>query len=150
MNAVAQFVAVGGLSLAAAGVTWLAKGRPSVPEPKVVECDSSLLKDDEICLADVPQDVLWIDARPRSEWEENGLDDSVLWNLDPKEDNQALEAGAAASIFESGASLVVVYCGSEACGTSKIIADRVRTLNLGPSVKILYGGWDALRFRDSN
>ncbi len=150
MNAVAQFAAVAGLSLAAAGATWLAKGRPSVPVPKVVRCDKSLLQADEICLADIPEDVLWIDARPRSEWEENGLEGSVLWNLDPKEDDQAMEAGAVTRIFESEAPLVVVFCGSEACGTSRIIADRIRNLSLGPSVKVLHGGWDALRFRDSN
>lgn len=150
MNALAQFATVAGLSLAAAGATWLAKGRPSVPEPKVVVCDSSLIRNDEICLADVPGDVLWIDARPRTEWMENGLEGSVLWNLDPKEDDQAFEAGVALRIFESGAKLVVVYCGSEACDSSRIVADRIKTLDLGPQVKVLYGGWDALRLRDSS
>ena len=150
MNALAQFATVAGLSLAAAGATWLAKGRPSVPEPKVVVCDSSLTRNDEICLADVPGDVLWIDARPRTEWMENGLEGSVLWNLDPKEDDQAFEAGVALRIFESGAKLVVVYCGSEACDSSRIVADRIKTLDLGPQVKVLYGGWDALRLRDSS
>jgi hypothetical protein len=43
-----------------------------------------------------------------------------------------------------------VYCGTEACGTSRIIADRIKSLNLGPTVKILFGGWDALRLRDSS
>lgn len=150
MNAIAQFTTVAGISLAAGGATWLVDGSPSVPEPKAVKCDSSLLEGDEICLADVPADVLWIDARPRSEWKENGLDGSVLWNLDPKEDDQSMEAGAASRIFESGAAIVVVYCGSEACGTSRIIADRIRSLSLGPSVKVLHGGWDALRPTDSN
>lgn len=150
MNALAQFTAVAGLSLAAAGATWLAKGRPAFPEPKVTVCDKALIKDDEICPADVPEDVLWIDARPRPEWMENGLEGSVLWNLDPKEDARVFEAQAATRIFESGASLVVVYCGTEACGTSRIIADRIKSLNLGPTVKILFGGWDALRLRDSS
>lgn len=150
MNACAQFAAVAGLSLVAAGATWFAKGKPSVPEAKVVVCDSTLIKEDEICLADVPNDVLWIDARPRAEWKENGLEGSVLWNLDPKEDDQAFEAAAALRIFESEAKLVVVYCGSEACGTSRAIADRIRKLELGPKVKVLFGGWDALRLRDSN
>lgn len=152
MNTVVQFATVIGFSLAAAGATWLANGSPVVIKPKEVSCDRSLLKDNEICLDDVPENVLWIDARSRSEWEENGLDGSVLWNMDPKEDDQTLEADVAASIFESGAALVVVYCGSEACGTSQIIADRVRNLSLGPSVKVLHGGWDALSLNlmDSN
>lgn len=150
MNTLVQFTVVAGLSVAAAGATWFVNGKPSSLEHKVFECDRTLIEEDEICLADVPEEALWVDARSRSEWETDGLADSILWNLDPKEDNQAFEAGAAAVIFESGASLVVVYCGSEACGTSRSVAGRIRSLNLGPEVKVLKGGWDALRFKDSN
>ena len=145
MNALAQFSAVAGLTLAAAGTTWLVRGRPTSPPIKVVVCDKAALKDDEICLADVPDDVLWIDARLRGDWERNGLKGSILWNMDPNEDVQAFEAAAASRIFESEAGTVIVYCTSEACGTSRIIADRIRELQLGPTVKILFGGWDALK-----
>ena len=144
MNAIIQFGAVAGLSLAAAGATWLINGRPVAPEVTTVECDPALVKDDEICLAEMPEDVFWIDARSRKEWEKNGVEGSVLWNLDPAEDDKAFEAEAASGIFASGAPLVVVYCGSEACGTSRQIADRIRSLGLGPEIKILFGGWDAL------
>jgi hypothetical protein len=40
---------------------------------------------------------------------------------------------------------VVVYCSSEACGTSRQVADRIRKLDLGPKVKVLFGGWDAIK-----
>ncbi len=143
MKPLFQFAVIAGLSLAAAGGTWLLKGPP---EKKTFHCDPKQLKQDEICLSDVSGNVLWIDARPRAEWKENGLKGSILWNLDPTEDAQQFEAEAAMRAVE--AEMVVVYCGSEACGTSRQIADRIRALDLGPQVKVLHGGWDALK--DSN
>ena len=145
MNSLAQVAALILVSASAASITWLIKG-PAV-EALVERCDPALLKDDEICLADVAGNVLWVDARPRAEWEKNGLKGSILWNFDPKEDQQTFEAQAAMKAYE--AELVVVYCGSEACGTSRQIADRIRKLKLGPSVKVLHGGWDALKHSSS-
>ena len=150
MNAVAQLAVVSAISLAAAGATWFVKGSPVSAEPKVVQCDPASLAKDEICLADVGEDVLWVDARPRSEWEENGLEGSVLWNLDANENSQAMEAEVATAIVSSQPAMVVVYCGSEACGTSKQIAALIRSLDFGPPVKALHGGWDALSAMDSN
>jgi rhodanese-related sulfurtransferase len=140
MNAAAQLAVIGVISVAAAGGSWLIKGPPEVVAFK---CDPALLRKDEICLGDVEGNVLWVDARSRSEWEENGLEGSILWNMDPKEDDMAFESEAAARVF--AAELVVVYCGSEACGTSRQIADRIRKLDLGPTVKVLFGGWDAIK-----
>ncbi len=150
MNAFFQLTAVAGLSLAAAGATWLVKGAPGTAAVRIFKCDPAGIKGDEICLADVPDNVLWIDARPRSEWEENGMEGSVLWNLDPTEAQPAFEAAVATAIVESQAATVVVYCGSEACGTSRQIAARINGLGLGPDVRVLYGGWDALKLRGSN
>jgi rhodanese-related sulfurtransferase len=143
MNPFAQLAIIGGISAAAAAGTWAVKGRPVVA---AVVCDPAQIGPDEICLADVPDGVQWIDARPREEWEKNGLEGSVLWNLDPKEDPQLMEAEAAMKMIS--ARLVVVYCGSKGCDSSRYVADRARNLGLGPPVKVLYGGWDALR--DSN
>ncbi len=140
MNSLLQFSVVAGLTLAGAAATWLIEP-PS--ETKAFVCDPARLKSDEICLSDVPKDALWIDARSRSEWSENGLDGSILWNLDGKEDATQFEAEAAMRIVQ--APIVVVYCGSEACGTSRQIASKVQDLDLGPPVKILFGGWDAIR-----
>lgn len=142
MNAAAQLGVIALVSLAAAAGTWLVKGPPQ--EPKAFVCDPAKLDEGEICLAEVAENVLWVDARPRAEWEINGLKGSILWNLDPKEDVNEMEAGAVMRIAE-GVEQVVVYCGSEACGTSRQVAARIRTLDLGPPVKTLHGGWDALR-----
>ena len=96
MNAVSQLGVIVLVSLAAAGATWLVKGPPS--EPAAFVCDPAQLTEGEICLADVSGNVLWVDARTRSEWKRNGLEGAILWNLDPKEDENAMEAGVAMGI----------------------------------------------------
>jgi len=141
MKPLKQLTVVVGLAVVAAGLTWLLKGPPL--DPTVEKCNPAILKPDEICLADARGKILWIDARPRSEWQENGLEGSVLWNLDPEENQQEFEAQAAMKAIE--AELVVVYCGTATCGTSRQIANRLRNLQLGPPVKVLYGGWDSLK-----
>ena len=141
MKIFAQLMVIGLISCIAAGGSWLLRDEPEVSKP--FACDPDAIAEDQICLADVPEGVLWIDARPRAEWEKNGVEGSVLWNFDPSEDAQKMESEAAMQII--GAPLVVVYCGSEACGTSKQIADLIKRLELGPEVKVLYGGWDALK-----
>lgn len=141
MNALAQFGVIVGLSFAAAGGSWLLKGPPE--KQKTFACERDKIREDEICLSDVTGNVLWIDGRSRSEWQGNGLKGSVLWNMDPKEDPNLFEAEAAPHI--AAAELVVVYCGSEKCGTSREVADRIRRMELGPPVKVLHGGWDAIR-----
>lgn len=141
MNALAQLGVIAAVSVAAAGGSWLLK-EPAEKKPAFV-CDPTQIRDDEICLADVKGNVLWVDARPRGEWEENGLEGSILWNMDPKEDANLFEAEAAPHI--AAAELVVVYCGSEKCGASREVAARIRKLGFGPKVKTLFGGWDALR-----
>ena len=148
MNAFAELALVAGLSIAAAGGTYFVRGAPS----RQVVCDPADLKPDEICLADVKEPVVWIDARSRSAWEKDGLENSLLWNIDPSEDMQAFEAGAVMAIMENPN--VVVYCDDENCGISRQVAEQVRGLGLGGEVKVLRGGWRALeeagRIRGSN
>lgn len=141
MNALAQLAVIGTLSLTAAGGSWLLR-KPPVEKPTLV-CDPAKIRHNEICLADVKENALWIDARSRAEWKKNGLKGSVLWNMDPKEDPNTMEAEAAPHI--ATAEMVVIYCSSERCGTSREIADRIHKLGFGPEVKTLFGGWDAIR-----
>lgn len=141
MNALAQFLTVGAISLAAAGGSWLLRKEPV--EKPAFSCDPTKLHDDEICLTDAKGKVLWVDARSRSQWQKNGLKGSILWNMDPKEDANLFEAEALPHI--AAAELVVIYCGSEKCGTSREVAGRIRKMEIGPPVKILHGGWDAIK-----
>lgn len=144
MNPFGQLALIGVVSSIAAGGSWYLREEPAAAAPFV--CDPASIAEDEICLADVYEGTLWVDARSRSDWEKNGVTGSILWNFDPAEDAQTFESDAAMRII--GAPLVVVYCESQACGTSRQIADLIRKMDLGPEVKVLHGGWDALR--DSN
>ncbi len=150
MNTLGQLAAIIAISFAAAGVTYLVKGSPV----RAFLCDPATLKPDEICLEQIPKDakILWVDARPREKWEKSGLPGSVLWNLDPTEDNQKFEAEIVSQILEM--SRVIVYCGDENCGLSREVAKRIRALDLGPEISVLRGGWQALvdagRIKDSN
>lgn len=140
MNFFGQLASITAISLAAAGGTYLVKGPPE----RLLQCDPASLKSDEVCLESIPPDadVVWVDARPRKDWEESGVPGSVLWNLDPKEDMQVFEAEVAMKIAMNPRA--IVYCGDESCGVSRQIADRIRTLGLGAEVSVLHGGWRAL------
>jgi rhodanese-related sulfurtransferase len=114
------------------------------PPQRALVCDPAAIAPDEVCLQEIPADaaVLWVDARPRAEWEQNGLSGSVLWNLDPSEDMTVFEAETAMRIMETPR--VIVYCGDENCGVSRQVAERIRALGLGAEVSVLHGGWRAL------
>lgn len=141
-SATLQLVAIIGVTCLIAVITAFL--RPiSQDTQSVIECDPATLEEHEICLSEVPPDALWIDARSRAEWEKNGPVGSLLWNLDPNENQNDFEAQAAMKILE--AKIVVVYCGSQACGTSHQVAKRIRDLGLGPPVKVIHGGWEAIQ-----
>ena len=150
MNAIGQLLAIGCISLAAAGGTYLLKGPPE----RDFVCDPATLKPGEVCLEQISPEakILWVDARPRKDWEKSGVPGSVLWNLDPGEDMQAFETEAAMRIMETPR--VIVYCGDENCGLSRQVAERIRGLGLEAEVSVLHGGWRALkeagRIKDSS
>lgn len=144
MNLISQIAVIAAISMIAAGGSWYLREKSAVSEPFV--CDPGVIAEDEICLADVVEGALWVDARLRSDWEKNGVEGSILWNFDPAEDARKFESDAAMHIINAPS--VVVYCESKACGTSRQIADLIRKMDLGPEVKVLHGGWEALK--DSN
>ncbi len=142
MKSVYQIAILIAISASAASTTWLVND----PHSKTIaHCDPASLKPDEICFDQVTGNVLWVDARSRAEWQKNGFSNSILWNLDPKEDALKMEADAAMKIIDF--KTVIVYCSSEACGTSRQIAEKIRKLDLGVEVKILRGGYTALKIK---
>lgn len=140
MNAFFQLAAIGTISFASAGGTYLIRGAPV----RSFVCDPATLKPGEVCLQQIPEDapVLWVDARSRADWEKSGVPGSVLWNLDPTEDMQAFEAETAMRIMEMPR--VIVYCGDENCGISSQVAERIKALGLDAEISVLRGGWRAL------
>ena len=89
------------------------------------------------------REVLWIDARPRKEWKENGLPGSILWNFDAAEDFNTMEADAVMKIFNTP--YVVIYCSDKGCGTSHKLAEHITDkLQLEAKIHVLHNGWKAL------
>jgi len=140
MNALGQMASLAAIAGTAAFGTWLVKG----PLQRTLACDPKLLKAGEICLQSVPKniEIVWIDARSRKDWQQNGLPGSLLWNLDDHEDMQAFETEVAMKVALHP--FAIVYCGDEQCGTSRQIAERIRKLNLGTEALVLHGGWRTL------
>lgn len=144
MNIGIQMAGIAAISMVAAGASYWIKGAPV----RMYFCDVSTLQPGEICLQQILSDdgLLWVDARSRKDWEKNGVEGSILWNLDPAEDMLTFEAEASVQI--AGAQRVVVYCGDENCGISREVAKRIRKLDFGPEVVVLRGGWRALSEAD--
>ncbi len=142
MNSFTQFIVLAAIAAAASGTTWL-MFPPKKTAPPI--CDPSAIPADEICFDQVPTDALWIDARTRTEWQTNGFPGSILWNLDPKEDALQMEAEAITKASES--KLIVVYCTSKACDSSRQIAAKIRTFDPNLNVKILHGGHPSIPVR---
>lgn len=142
MRSILQVSIIATLALAAAGVTWRVKG----PPVRAVPCNAAVLKPGEVCLEQVPlgDDILWVDARTRREWQADGLPGSVLWSLESGEDTLAFEADIAARLM-AGPSQVVVYCGGVDCELSHDVAKRIRELDPAARVVVLHGGWRALQ-----
>lgn len=135
MKSLMQLSALTAIAIAASGATWFLND-PKPPAPPI--CDPAKIKNDEICFDQIPPDALWIDARSRAEWKSNGYPGSILWNLDPSEDALKMEAEGITKAVES--KLIVVYCTSKACDTSRQIAAKIRSFDPNLNVKILYGG----------
>lgn len=140
MKSFLQLCIILSISLLASVASWLLQ-KPKT-ETTAPICNRAELKADEICMDEVVGKVLWIDARSREEWLANGVEGSILWNLDPKEDLLKFEADAVPAILS--AEKVIVYCKSKKCDTSRLVAEKIRKLDLGIEVKILYGGWAAI------
>jgi rhodanese-related sulfurtransferase len=84
--------------------------------------------------------VLWVDARPRREFDTAHIDGAVLlnedeWNALTPEFLNAWDPDVP----------IVVYCGGGGCGASKAVAARLRTEFQMDNVHILKGGLRAWR-----
>ena len=133
------------LSGAAAVVTWQVVGAPD----RTVECDPENLPEHFVCLSTVNEwpeaEILWVDARPRSDWSKNGVEGAVL--LNDQEEWMDLEPDFMMQMMIGGKSRVVVYCNQSGCGSSKYVATQIRerhAATLGFEVFVLEGGMKAL------
>ena len=83
-------------------------------------------------------DAIWIDARPQDEFEREHVPGALLLNEDRW--NELLPQVLAIWAPEKR---IIVYCGSESCGSSREIAHRLRKEAGLTNVFVLEGGWEA-------
>lgn len=134
------------LSSLAAFITFQMVGSPD----RLVACGQDSLPEHFVCLSTVREwnsdEVLWVDARPRDQWQKDGVDGSVLVN--DQEDWIDLEFFFMEKMNEAYKPIVIVYCNQSGCGSSKYVADQLRekySEALGFQVFVLEGGINALK-----
>jgi rhodanese-related sulfurtransferase len=94
----------------------------------------------EMLLADVSawtDAPLWVDARPKSKFDQGHVPGAVLLNED---DWDELMPGLLA-VWKPEQS-IVVYCDDRLCDSSHAVAKRLRETGIHP-VFVLKGGWEA-------
>lgn len=127
--------------LPALGSAWWHPRSPYRAEDVARASESVTLQDDEITLAAalaLSEPLLWVDARPEAEYADAHIPGAARLSLEDWE-------GGVFDVLErvSVDGWVVVYCGSQRCGASREVADRLREEMGLERVKVLHGGWDA-------
>lgn len=147
LGVISLIAALGGLG------HWLADGRPSgIPEKdfaeNLVTGELPRLKEGEVRLADVEnlEGILWVDARRKDRWEQDGLKGSISITSLSDEDLVTQLARYENELF--GASTLVIYCDDLNCALSHELAERLKRdfEGLVPAdIRVLQGGHVALR-----
>jgi len=144
MKLIGQLAVLAAISLTAAGIHYRVVGPPE----RSVSCDPATLKPHEICLSEVMErwqgKVLWVDARPRKEWETDGMPGSILWNVDPAENGLKMEEEGMQHLMDAPPA-VIVYCSEGNCGLSLQVVEKILKLEVVAEVHALHGGVGALR-----
>ena len=106
--------------------------RPNFPDRVPAQGEISLQQ-----VENWKEPVLWVDARPESDYEVEHIPGAV--SLNPDNWSEQLPR------FLDGwrpSEKAVVYCSAASCDTSREIADRLRRSGVDP-VYYLRGGWEA-------
>lgn len=146
MKWITQSFALLALALLCAGGIYLVIGAPD----RSYACVQEELELNHVCLETVAEkwsgDVLWVDARSKSEFEADHLTGAVwVSETDTEEclaDPQTMEEIGMSGVNEQK---LVVYCATDACGSSKVVAEAIRETGFHSEVYVLQGGWKAIQ-----
>lgn len=130
-----------GFSVLAGALTWAF--HPSMPA-----FSDGRLAENEVTLANLPGSedaIIWVDARTEEEFESGHIPGAILVNEDEWERGLL-------RIFDvyTPDSLVVVYCDSETCHASKVVAARLASDLQSSNIYYLRGGWQSWQNRKTN
>lgn len=134
------------LLLVAVGTLVTQQWHPRAPALYLV---NEPVAEDEVTLQDIEErwqnEVLWIDARLRSEYETAHVPGALLLN----------EQEADSLLFEyferlqDNAKPIVVYCGGEACQASRKMRQYLLERLPGAEIYVLKGGWKTLQLQSA-
>ncbi len=131
-------ILAGCTALAAVGTQWF---HPRAPQQWYLSQEP--LRPDEVTLDLVAKrwhgDVLWMDARPRSQYEAGHIPGALTFS---EQEAEQLMTEYFLQL-QDNTKPIVVYCGSEACQTSRKIADYLKPRLPTESIYALRGGWGA-------
>lgn len=150
MRWIYQSLALIAISALAAGAIYLLVGAPD----RSVPCVQAELEADQVCLETVLSewggDVLWVDARSDREYKKGHLPDAILIPETDAE-NQIAVPETMERIGMAGVESrkLVVYCGTDACGSSELVAEKIRATGFHSEVYVLFGGWKAVMASDA-
>jgi len=136
-----QVLALLALSMAGGLATRL--WHPYAPVPRT---SSEFAGEGEVLVADALRahgegQVVWIDARPRAEFDKDHAPGAYLLN-EAEWDDLLWESGP--ELMEIADKRFVIYCGNEDCQASKKVAEKMRERGF-VGVLVLKGGWPALQ-----
>ena len=101
------------------------------------------LREDEVTLEIIAQrwhnDVLWLDARPRTQYDAGHVPGALLLNEEAAD--QLLQEHF--EKLQDNTNPIIVYCGSEACQASRKIAQYLKDKLPTTQIYVLRGGWNA-------
>ena len=124
--------------LPAALTAWL---HPSRPEWNALRQEVAASPKDRVDAAEAKRnyaDYLWLDARPRKDFDAGHVDGALPLTEDDWEAQLPVVMGQ-----WDGRQTMLVYCGGESCHASEAVARRLRRELVEVDVKILTGGWAA-------
>jgi rhodanese-related sulfurtransferase len=84
-------------------------------------------------------DVLWVDARSKADFDAGHIPEAICLNDEHWETGVVELMGT----WLMNPRTIIVYCGSESCDVSKLIADRLRESLPDAEIYSLKGGWNA-------
>jgi hypothetical protein len=115
-----------------------------------VHCVQSELKEYEVCLATVLDewggDVVWVDARADEEKEVKLTSALEISEANAEEEVSSGEVMMTLFKAKGKGTRVVVFCQTDACGSSKYVREKILSKRLQTEDKVfyLYGGWKAI------
>ena len=84
-------------------------------------------------------DVLWVDARSKADFDAGHIPEAICLNDEHWETGVVELMGT----WLMNPRTIIVYCGTESCDASKLIADRLRESLPDAEIYSLKGGWNA-------